>query len=236
VPLVLCVLAVLGFLGVQQEWTLELAPRAAERLAPDTFSVLDRTVERVLGQGRLLWLSFGLALALWQVGATVRAAGTALNELYEDEEERPWLRRVRDSLLLAAVVLPAWVLSILGVALGGELIGSLDAGLLGAVAWVLRWVLVAALLGVVVWLVLRIAPAARRPVRYVSLGAGLVVAGWVAATLGYGVYVTEIASYGSVFGALSVVVVLTTWTWLLALVFLGGAVVDVLVRRRARAS
>jgi membrane protein len=195
-------------------------------VAPDTFSVLDRTVEDVLTTRRGTWLTLGLALALWQVGSVVRAAGTALNALYGDEEDRPWLQRVRGSLLLAALVLPAWVLALALATVGGEAIGSLDLGLLGGVLWVLRWVVVAALLGLVLWLVLRVAPARRRPVHLVSRGAVLVVVGWVVTTVGYGVYATEIASYGSVFGALAVVVVMTTWVWLLALVFLGGAAVD----------
>lgn len=181
-------------------------------------------------QGR--WLTVGLVLALWQIGSVVRAAGTGLNALYEEEEERPWLKRVAASLGVAAVVLPAWVVALTGVLVGGELIAALDAGLFGAVLWIVRWLLVAALLGLVVWLVLRISPDAERPVRYVSLGAGLVVAGWIGATLAYGLYATEIASYATVFGALAVVVVLTTWVWLLAVVFLGGAAVDALVRSR----
>lgn len=231
-PLLLCVLAIFGFLGLSEQWTVEVAPKLVTEVRPDTFSVIDRTVQSVLTEQRGRWLTIGLLLTLWQVGSVIRAAGTSLNVLYGDEEDRPWLARVRNSLGLAALVLPAWVLALVGVFLGGELIAALDAGLLGGALWIARWLAIVAMLLGVVWLVLRVAPAAERPVRYVGLGAGLVVAGWIGGTLAYGVYATEIASYATVFGALAVVVVLITWVWLLAIIFLGGAAVDALVRSR----
>jgi len=46
---------------------------------------------------------------------------------------------------------------------------------------------------------------------------------WMAATIGFGVYVSRFGNYGATYGSLSAVVILLTWLWLSAYVFLLGA-------------
>jgi membrane protein len=230
---VLCVLAILGFLGLEESWSVHVRPEVMENLSQDVFAVVDRVVESILTERRGLWLTFGAAFATWQVSSVVRAASGPLNALYEVDEDRHWLKRWIGSVLLALVVLPCFALAVVGVTLGGEILSAIGAGGIGGVLlWILRWGLVVALLTAVVWLVLRLAPAHRPEVRFVSLGSGIVVAGWVLATLGFGVYVSEIASYADVFGSLAGAIVLMTYLYLLAVVFLGGAQVDLCLRRR----
>lgn len=232
-PMLLVALAAMGFAGLSETWTVEVSPKAREALAPDTFSVLDRTVRSVLTEKRALWLTLGLAITLFKVSSTIRVTAAALNRLYGLDEHRPWPKRLLGSLLVAAVVLPCALVGLAGVVVGGELAAALGlGGAATAAVWVLRWLVVVALLLATVWLVLRVAPASRPQLHYVSLGAGIVVAGWIVATLAYGVYATELASYESVFGSLATVVVLITYAYILALVFLAGVQLDACLRRR----
>jgi membrane protein len=53
-----------------------------------------------------------------------------------------------------------------------------------------------------------------------SLAATLI---WLGATIGFGVYVSRFGNYGATYGSLSAVIVLLTWLWLSAYVFLLGA-------------
>jgi hypothetical protein len=53
-----------------------------------------------------------------------------------------------------------------------------------------------------------------------SLAATLI---WLAATIGFGIYVSRFGNYGATYGSLSAVIVLLTWLWLSAYVFLLGA-------------
>lgn len=225
-PLVLVALAVLGFLGLEETWTTQGAPEARGALPPDAFSLLDRTIRSVLTSRQGTWLSVGLAFTLWRVSGVIRATSKPLNRLYDLHEDRSWVVRLRNSLLLAAVVLPCFVLAVTAVFAEGVVPGP------GVVGLTLRWGIAVALLLTVVWLVLRLAPAARPPVHYVSLGAGVIVGGWIVGGLAYGLYVTKLASYESVFGSLATVIVLLTSAYLLALVFLGGAATDTCLRRR----
>ena len=49
-------------------------------------------------------------------------------------------------------------------------------------------------------------------------------------TIGFGAYLRGVADYGSIFGNLASLVILLTYLYLSAIVFLGGAQVDSLVR------
>ena len=58
---------------------------------------------------------------------------------------------------------------------------------------------------------------------------------WVGTSLVFGLYVTQIADYNSIFGSLATVFVLLTYLYLSAASFLIGAEVDALVREQWRA-
>jgi membrane protein len=96
-----------------------------------------------------------------------------------------------------------------------------------------RWLLAAALLGTGVALYVRFGTATRQPLPWVSFGTGLVMVAWVLMSLLYGFYVTNIASYESVFGHLASVIVLMVYVYASSMVFLAGAQVDACVRERA---
>jgi membrane protein len=97
---------------------------------------------------------------------------------------------------------------------------------------VLRWSVAGALMLLSVGLLLRHGPATRRPIHWVSFGTLLVVGSWIVMSLAFVGYLEFVASYESVFGNLATVVVLLGYLYLSALVFLAGAQVDALVRRR----
>lgn len=88
-----------------------------------------------------------------------------------------------------------------------------------------------ALLLLVVGVLGRFAPATRRPVRWGSFGALLVVLGWVAMSLIFTWYVRSVADYGSIYGSLATVIVTMEYLYLSAIVFLTGIQIDALTRR-----
>jgi len=57
----------------------------------------------------------------------------------------------------------------------------------------------------------------------VSLGAGLIIAAWLAMSALFGLYLGTVASYGSIFGNLATVVIVLAYLFASAIVFLAGA-------------
>jgi membrane protein len=106
---------------------------------------------------------------------------------------------------------------------GGEAVG-------GPVGFVLRWGLALALLFTAVWLLLRFAPAHPGPHGWISFGSALCVIAWVGTSLVFGLYVTQVADYNSIFGSLATVFVLFSYLYVSSVSFLIGAEVDAIVR------
>jgi membrane protein len=71
----------------------------------------------------------------------------------------------------------------------------------------------------------------RARLRWATPGATLATVLWVAATAGFGLYVSNFGNYGATYGSLGAIVVLLTWLWLSFYAFLLGASLDVQLYR-----
>jgi membrane protein len=231
VPFLLFAFALLGFLSLDDVWRDHVAGHVHDHVSRAMFTVLDDTVTKVLGSRQVFWMTAGLALAVWQVSGAVRAVMGALNRIYRVERRRSWRRRMVVSTYLAVEVGLALLLA-LAVVSGAPLLYGDVGQPAGALLFVLRWTVAGALMLLSIGLLLRHGPATRRPVRWVSFGSMLVMVSWLLMSLGFVGYLKFVASYESVFGNLATVVVLLGYLYLSSLVFLAGAQVDALVRRR----
>lgn len=232
IPLMLFGLGVLGGLGLDEQWTQEWAPTARDAMSAPAFQVVDDTIRNVLGGQQVFWILAGAALAVWKVSATMRAVMDVFDRIYESRRERTFAERMRDSLTLGAAVAALLLLAAGCAMLGDEALRGIGIET-GAVLW-LRWPVALALLFATVTLLVAYAPADHQPARWVGFGSIVVVTAWVATSLVFGVYLTSIADYGSIFGALATIVVALTYLYLASSAVLVGAQVDALVRERVR--
>jgi membrane protein len=234
-PLLLFSFGLLGFLSLDEVWREDIAPDVKAAVSADVFKVVDDTINRVLSEQQVFWATGGAVIALWEVSGAVRITMRALNRIYEFEEERPLREQFALSVVLAAaltvLVLGAIIVVKFGPFLFDDLIGH------GATAEVLsvliRWPVAIAMLFAAMTLILRVGPGRERPLAWVSFGAALSVAGWILISLLFGVYLSEIADYGSVFGNLATVFVLIEYVYLSAVVFVTGLLIDSQTRKRS---
>jgi membrane protein len=234
VPLTLFLLAVLGFLGLAEVWTDELAPEVRERTSPDAFAVLDRTVRQVLTTKQGTWLTVGAALTVWETASAVRTVAGALDTIDEVKDERARRERLLRSLVLA----PAVVLCLVGATLSAQVLPrvvdrSVDSGAAAFLALLAGWALAGALLLLVVALLFRFAPSEPAEAPWVGLSSLLVVGSWAVASAAFGFYATTIASYDSLFGALALVFILLVYLYVSSIAFLFGAQLDGFLRELA---
>lgn len=230
IPLLLAGVAVLGFLDLAEVWRDELAPRLEDRVSAPVYEVVDRSIESVLGSQRGFWLTLGAGLALWELSGAVRAVMGALNDVYDVDEARSFLRRFGVSLLLAVALALLLGLAVLALQLMPRLAGLLELGSLGVLAVAGAWLVAFAMMILAVAIMMRFAPARPLSMGWLGFGTLLVVVGWAVASIGFAAYATRIASYSTIYGSLGVVILLLTYIYISALVFLGGAQVDELVR------
>jgi membrane protein len=233
VPFLLFLLALLGFLQLDEVWREDVAPEIRASVSQAAFRLLDDTATRVLTEKQGWWLTGGFVLALWEISAATRVTMTALDRIYGFRRRRSFFELFPRSVGLGLAIGAAVVAAVAVVRFLPLLVGDLP-GALAVLFFLGRWLLAAALLGAAVGLFVRFGTATRQPIPWVSFGTGLVMAAWVLTSILYGVYVTYAASYESVFGHLASVIVLLLYVYASSVVFLAGAQVDACVRERAK--
>jgi membrane protein len=67
--------------------------------------------------------------------------------------------------------------------------------------------------------------------RWISIGAGVAIITWVAASVLFGLYVAHFSSYNKTYGALAGVIVFLLWLWITNLALLFGAELDAELER-----
>jgi membrane protein len=105
-----------------------------------------------------------------------------------------------------------------------------DSTLIDVLGSLFGWAVGLGLMVLVVGLLVHFAPNIDRPLHWVSFGALLVVTGWSVMSLGFSLYVTQIADYDSIFGSLATVIVTMTYLYTSVIVFLTGVQLDALVQ------
>ena len=197
-------------------------PDDAARLIGDQLATVVGTSEGKKGFG--LVVALGIALYGGTKGAS--SVITGLNIAYEQRETRGFVALN----LLAFGVTAGAVLLGLTAALSTAAFALLDSLIPGAPDIVLTGVrllsyLVLALIAMTAAACLYRFGPNREKAKWMWLTPGSVAATvvWLAATFGFGFYVSRFGNYGATYGSLSAVIVLLTWLWLSAYVFLLGA-------------
>lgn len=234
VPFLLFVLALLGVFHLQAFWRRELVPQIQPNVSHAFLVVITDSVNAVFAKQRVLWATLGGVIALWQVSGAVRAVMGVFNNIYKSETNRTFVRRMLISFALSIAVMVCFVLAILCLKASPLILELSHRGpLVATVGFIGRWGLAAVCLFMAVALLVRFAPATPQPWHWVTLGSTIVILTWLLATAGFVFYLTDIASYDTIFGSLAVIVVLSAFLYLSAIVFLLGTQLDAIIRTEA---
>lgn len=173
-----------------------------------------------------LGLVVALAVALWGARNAAMSIITALNIAYEEEETRSTIRVNLLALAITAGGVVMAVLALLAITALGYLQTMLPhlPGLLIVVGKLLSYVVL--LLGAAAGAATLYRYAPSRPEarwEWITPGSLLSSLLWLVLTLGFGFYVAHFGNYNKAYGTLATVVILVTWMYLSAYVFLLGA-------------
>lgn len=231
IPAACFVIGLLGLFGFDEVWSSDVAPDLRSSVSTPAFKLIDDAVTHVLTQQQAFWVTVGAGIAIWEISGVVRASEKVLNRIYRvRREDRPLLERFGVSFAVAAGVGVCLLAALAVVRLGPFVIDEALGPVLG---FAIRWILALGLLLLAVGLVLRAAPAVKRPWHWVSFGALVAVGAWALMSLAFGLYLTQVADYASIFGNLATVFILLEYVFLAAIAFLAGLVVDSLVQKKA---
>lgn len=201
----------------------------------DVLDLIDDIARDALTGGRqLLVISF--IGTVYVLNNAYTGITTSLNAAYNIEETRPWLRVRLRALVLSAYITVLLITTFAFVTIAPGLVRYLSDSP-GAPQTVALWLNRLRWPAIIVLGILAIEAAYRYSVRggprwrFISPGTVVAEAAWVIATLGFGFYVNNFASYDRVYGTLAAVIILMVWLWISAMTFLVGGEINKLWRR-----
>lgn len=239
-PAILFLVALASYLTVDNVLAELVAALGA--VAPDELVALLRGQLDQIAEGRhSSLLTLGIIGAIWSSSAAMVAIIDALNRAYDITEWRPWWKRrvlaVALTMALAVFSLVSLAFVLIGPAMAGHVAAWL--GLAPAVAVVfslIRWPVIVFSVVLGLDLVYRFAP--NRPARWTWITPGALVATalWIATSFGFKFYVSHFADYAATYGTIGGVIVTMLWFYVSGLAILIGAELNAVIEAASRPS
>jgi membrane protein len=176
---------------------------------------------------------------LWAASGYMAAFMRASNTVYDVEEGRPvWktlpLRVGTTLLLLVMLASVAIAVTLTGglAQAAGDVIGVGDQAVLiwDIAKWPVILLVVVTMFAVLTWL----PPNVKHPFRWITPGAFVTIAVWLAGSAAFALYVTQFGSYNKTYGALAGVIVFLVWLWLSNVALLLGVELNAELERGER--
>lgn len=203
----------------------------------DVYRLLSGQLTTLAGADGLTlgWASvLSFAFALWSSRAGVAALMRGLNAIY-DAPNRSGLSQYIRALLLTTSLIGVLLVAMACIVVLPVVLRFVPPGpWTGFGIDVLRWVVGVVVLLIGFALIYRLGPnlTGRSP-GLISPGAIFATVGWVAASVGFSVYLRNFGTYNEVYGAIGAVIVMLMWLFIGAyLLLLGGALNAELARAR----
>lgn len=225
-PFLLFLIALLGLLDLENFFTW-LREQVSLVLPPDALDLVNPVIDEMQDQ-KSGFLSFGILVALWSASIGVRSLMNAMNKAYDVEEGRPaWklmLLSVVYTIGLALILLSTAALMIIGPQVMEWLADQVGLKDIVVVLWTwLRWPVVVVLMMLVVAVLYYVTPDVEQKFRFITPGSVLAVIVWIAASIGFGIYVQNFGDYDATYGSIGAVIVLLLYFYISAAVLLFGA-------------
>ncbi len=237
-PALLALVSIMGLVGQAEQATALLLDMVGRATDPKVVETISEPV-KALTQSRAAGWAFavGIVTALWSASAYVGAFSRAMNKVYGIDEGRPvW--KLRPALLLvtlgAVVMVAAMALMLILSGSVATAVGEvLGVGPTALSVWnIAKWPVLGILAIILIAVLYYFTPNVRQPkFRWISVGAAVALVAMVAATVGFGFYVTNFSKYEKTYGTIAGMIILLLWLWIMNLVLLFGAQVDAELER-----
>jgi membrane protein len=240
-PATLLGLSLLGLLGEYPSTYNAIINYLRDVVPHSALVPLDSSLREALQHKGTAVTAFAVSIALTLYGTTgvLEAARRALNVVFELEGGgRSFLRRkstdITFTFVLMGLVLASLIMLFIGGRFAGDLFGFIGLGPTAASIWsVARWPGALAVTVLIFALIYYVTPDVKqRAFRWVTPGAFVGVLIWLAASVGFSAYISQVANVGALFGAFAGAIVLVGWLWLTNVALLFGAELDAEIERQ----
>jgi membrane protein len=234
-PFLFFLVTLAAFLPIAGSVQMLLA-RVRPIMPKQAMGLVEQHIMSLLAQPHAKLLTAGVALALYSASRGFNAFREGMNLAYGVPETRSFVRTQALAIGLTIGVALLVLLGVIALVIGG------DAGLwlarhLGIMSeWLLvwrwlRWPVALFAVMVAVAVVYHLLPNVRQRFHFITAGSAFATLAWLVATWGFGVYVSHFGKYNVTYGSIGGVIILMTWLFMSAFIFLlGGEINAILVR------
>ncbi|HEV7968846.1 MAG TPA: YihY/virulence factor BrkB family protein [Candidatus Acidoferrales bacterium] len=239
-PLLFILLAAFDlFASYSLQLRTDLLAYFADLLPTLAFQLLNRTTEELVANTSRDKLTIGIVVALWLVSTGVASIISSLNVAFRIRESRRWfkVRAIALALSLVISILILWALCI--VLVSGEFVDWVGRELQFASAMIVFWKALqwpTAVVFVIFSYALIYHFGPNLPGRrwhWITPGSVFAAILWLAASLGFRIYLRFVNNYTVIFGSLGAAVILLVWLYVTGLAFLIGGEINATIERAA---
>jgi membrane protein len=239
-PAVLFLVALASYLPVDNVLSELIVALGA--VAPDELVTLLRSQLDQIADGRhASLLTLGIAGAIWSSSAAMVAIIDALNHAYDITEWRPWWKRrflaITLTLALAVFALVALAFVLIGPSLASRAAAWFGLAPAVTLVWqLIRWPIIVLSAVLAIDLVYHFAPNRAARWAWITPGALIATALWIASSFAFKFYVTNVADYSATYGTIGGFIVTMLWFYVSGLALLIGAELNAVVEAAWRSS
>jgi membrane protein len=204
-----------------------VAPSQATQLVEDSLRRMNENKN-----GSLAMVVVGFILALWTTTGAMTSFMRAVNQAYDRDENRGFVRQritaVQMVIAMSVAFLLVFGLLVLGPVMSGWIGNALDIeSAMGWLWWIVQWPILLLGLLAVFATVLYLGPNVDHPRwRFVTPGAVFAVVVWLVASGLFAVYTSTFSTYNKAWGSLAAVIIMLTWLWVTGIALLLGAEIN----------
>lgn len=234
VPLLILLLSILPYLQIDPQRAVDFIGSV---LPGEVASTFQETIVSVVTTPRGGLLTFGILGTLWSASNAMTAFIEAINQAYDVEETRSFIKLKLVAIILTLFMLIAVIVALILPIFGGTIIDLVTRVLslppqTAILFQVLRWVISIAVMSIVLAFLYRFAPNKKFPFKEVIIGAVIATVLWQVVSLGFSFYVSNFGSYSATYGSLGGLIVLMLWFFLTGLILVIGGEINALLHRR----
>jgi len=241
-PLIIAAVALVTLLELPDS-TVETLKNGIETALPgEAAEILTTAVESAQNQtrGGLTVVLIGIGIALWGASSGIAGMLSGLNIAFDVSDDRKFFKKRLLSLALLGALFvlggAAVALLIFGQPLGVWLQDQIPVGeTVFVYGWTaLRLIVTLIFVTTLFAIFFYVGPNRDAPKwQWVSPGGIVATVVWLAASLGFSIYVSSFSSYGETYGALAGVVILILWLYLTAIAILVGGELNAELERQS---
>jgi len=227
-PFLIFLIAILSLFSVSLDGALNILAKVAPR---EAIIIINDYVRTLLPSRSINVLSISFLAAIWSASRAVNALINALNNAYEVQETRGFIRKRIIAMFFTILVAFAIVLALTIPTMGMDFLLWISKyiPLSNSIikAWYYsRWLIISSILFLVLGSLYLAAP--NKTIKFSEIVPGTIFAiiGWIAISLGFSYFVNNFRSYTLVYGSLGAIIVLMIWLYLSGVILIMGGEIN----------